>query len=62
MIASDHFTFSDSGAHGAEPTPFIMVGHASSGDTDGEFTEKCCEQTGLSVSAPELVEMQRKEC
>jgi 2,3-bisphosphoglycerate-independent phosphoglycerate mutase len=62
VIASDHFTFSDNGSHGAEPTPFIIVGHASSGNNDGEFTEKCCEQTGLSVSAPQLVDMQHGEC
>lgn len=60
VIVSDHFTFSDSGGHGAEPTPFMVVGQGSSG-AQGAYTEEDCRKTELKLSAAELVSMQRGE-
>ncbi len=57
FIASDHYTFSDSGGHGAEPAPFMLLGHGSDGIA-GRFTEQHCSNTGLSVTAKELVALQ----
>lgn len=58
VIASDHYTFSDSGGHGSERAPFILLGRGSA-DMKGRFTEKSCAESGLSVTAAELVAMQR---
>lgn len=60
FIVSDHYTFSDSGGHGGEPTPFVLLGHGSDGK-GGRYTEQDCRQRELSVTAPELVAMQRGE-
>lgn len=60
VIASDHYTFSDSGGHGGEPVPFMLLGHGTD-SLPGRFTEQCCRDTGRSVTAPQLVALQRKE-
>lgn len=60
VITSDHFTFSDSGGHGAEPTPFILLGQGSAG-AQGAYTEENCRKTELKLSAAQLVSMQRGE-
>lgn len=60
VIVSDHFTFSDSGGHGAEPTPFILLGQGSAG-AQGAYTEENCRKAELQLSAAELVSMQRGE-
>ncbi len=60
FIVSDHFTFSDSGGHGGDPAPFMLLGHGTGG-AQGRFTEQCCRDAQLSVTAPELVAMQREE-
>jgi len=60
VIASDHFTFSDSGGHGAQPAPFILLGQGSAG-LPGGFTEANCESAGQNLTAPELVALQRGE-
>ena len=60
FIVSDHYTFSDSGGHGGEPAPFLLLGHGSS-DAAGRFTEQDCRNTGLVVTAAELVLRQRGE-
>ena len=57
VIASDHFTFSDSGGHGGEPAPFVLLGQGSSGSS-GRFTEHNCEKAQLDLSAAELVKLQ----
>ncbi len=57
VIASDHFTFSDSGGHGGEPAPFVLLGLGSSGNS-GRFTERNCEKAQLDLSAAELVKLQ----
>ncbi len=59
FIASDHFTFSDSGGHGGESAPFMLLGRGK--NTEGRFTEQFCRDAGFRVSAPELVSLQRKE-
>ncbi len=60
MIVSDHYTFSDSGGHGAEPAPFLLLGHGADGNA-GRFTEPCCRETGFDLTAPQLVAIQRGE-
>lgn len=60
VVASDHYTFSDSGGHGGEPAPFMLLGLGSDG-LPGRFTEQHCRNAGRSVAAPELVTLQRKE-
>ena len=60
FIVSDHYTFSDSGGHGGDPAPFMLLGHGSS-DAEGRFTEQDCRNTGFVVTAAELVALQRGE-
>ncbi len=60
VIASDHFTFSDSGGHGGERAPFMLLGQGTDG-LKGRFTERHCRDAERSVTAPELVALQRKE-
>lgn len=60
FVVSDHYTFSDSGGHGGDPAPFMLLGHGS-GDAQGRFTEQCCRDAKFSVTAPELVALQREE-
>ncbi len=60
FIVSDHYTFSDSGGHGGEPAPFLLLGHGGSG-APGRFTEQDCRDTGFVVTAAELVALQRGE-
>jgi 2,3-bisphosphoglycerate-independent phosphoglycerate mutase len=60
VIVSDHFTFSDSGGHGAEPAPFLLLGHGAQGQP-GRFTEQCCRDAGRVLTAPELVALQRSK-
>ena len=60
VVVSDHFTFSDSGGHGAEPAPFMLLGHGK--DTcAGRYTEQCCRDTGFTMNATELVALQRSK-
>ncbi|MGI5848737.1 MAG: hypothetical protein ACOX8Q_01480 [Christensenellales bacterium] len=58
VIVSDHYTFSDSGGHGAQPAPFMLIGHGA-GNAQGRFTEQHCHDTGLCIKASELVAWQR---
>jgi 2,3-bisphosphoglycerate-independent phosphoglycerate mutase len=60
FVVSDHYTFSDSGGHGGDPAPFMLLGHGSSG-APGRFTEQCCRDAHFGVTAPELVALQREE-
>jgi 2,3-bisphosphoglycerate-independent phosphoglycerate mutase len=60
IIVSDHYTFSDSGGHGAEPAPFLLLGHGAE-SRDGRFTEQCCRDTGRTMTAPELIALQRSK-
>jgi 2,3-bisphosphoglycerate-independent phosphoglycerate mutase len=58
IIVSDHYTFSDSGSHGGDPAPFMLLGHGT-GSPAGRFTEQDCSNTGWSITAAELVGLQR---
>jgi len=58
VVVSDHYTFSDSGSHGGDPAPFMLLGHGASG-AEGRFTERHCREAAFVVSAPELVALQR---
>lgn len=43
IIASDHYTFSDSGGHGREPAPFILIKSDSQNKVNsGNFSERSC--------------------
>ncbi len=56
IIVSDHYTFSDSGGHGGEPAPFMLLGQG--GGQKGRFTEQFCRDAKRSLTAPELVAVQ----
>lgn len=58
VVVSDHFTFSDSGGHGGEPSPFMLLGQGPA-DAAGTFTEQHCRDAGWSITARELVGLQR---
>lgn len=58
VVVSDHYTFSDSGGHGGEPSPFMLLGQGAAGAV-GRFTEQHCRNAGLSITAGELVKLQR---
>ncbi len=60
FIVSDHYTFSDSGGHGGDPAPFLLLGHGSA-DAQGRFTEQDCRDAAFTVTAAELVALQRGE-
>lgn len=56
IIVSDHYTFSDSGGHGAQPAPFLLLGHGSDGQ-GGRFTEQHCRQKESTIDSASLVAM-----
>ena len=56
-MASDHFTFSDTGAHGGDPVPFLFFDSKNPQSGGGRFTEESCAKTGVSVNAAQLKEM-----
>jgi len=60
VVVSDHYTFSDSGGHGAEPAPFLLLGQGAE-NRAGRFTEQCCRDAGRTMTAPELVSLQRSK-
>ncbi|MDL2237573.1 hypothetical protein LJC56_07080 [Christensenellaceae bacterium OttesenSCG-928-K19] len=53
-LSSDHFTFSDTGAHGGEPVPFLFYDSTRPAKGQGRYTEQGCKETGLSLTAAEL--------
>lgn len=57
VIASDHFTFSDNGSHGGEPSPFILLGQGNN-SVSGSFTEETCKSADFCLTAKELVKLQ----
>lgn len=59
IIVSDHYTFSDSGGHGGEPAPFMLLGQGSD-NMAGRFTEQHCRDMRVSITAPELVALQKQ--
>ncbi len=58
-IASDHFTFSDTGAHGAEPVPFLFYDSTNEREQDGRFTEQDCRDKNYCVTAEQLKAKQK---
>ncbi len=56
-VASDHYTFSDTGAHGREPAPFMMYKNRDEKQNSGVFTEKDCISKKLVVTPKELHSM-----
>lgn len=59
-VASDHFTFSDTGAHGGEPVPFLFYNSHNEREQDGRFTEQDSREKKYTVTAAELKEMQKR--
>ena len=59
IIVSDHYTFSDTGGHGGEPSPFMLLGLGSAAP-EGRYTEQYCRNAGWNVKAGELVAIQRE--
>ncbi len=50
-LTSDHFTFSDTGAHGGESVPFLFYDFRSNASSAGRYTEQNCRESGLHVDA-----------
>ncbi|MGE5495176.1 MAG: hypothetical protein ACM3S4_07770 [Burkholderiales bacterium] len=59
IIVSDHYTFSDTGGHGGEPSPFMLLGLGSA-EPAGRYTEQYCRNAGWNVKASELIAIQRE--
>ncbi len=53
-LASDHFTFSDTGAHGGAPVPFLYYNPAQKVSGQGRYTEANCDKTEFVLTAKEL--------
>ncbi|MEA4852987.1 MAG: hypothetical protein VB082_01775 [Christensenella sp.] len=58
-VASDHFTFSDTGAHGGEPVPFLFYDSRNERSQDGRLTENDCREKHCCITAAELKAMQK---
>lgn len=52
-LSSDHFTFSDTGAHGGEPVPYMYYNPADPATSQGRFTEDCCRGSNPVLTAVE---------
>ncbi len=54
LVLSDHFTFSDTGAHGEKPVPFLLYDSRVPADNGpaARFTEAWCAATGFLTDAP----------
>lgn len=59
LLASDHYTYSDTGAHGGSPTPFFIYDSTNEVEREGAFTEQNCIDTGLVLTMPELHAMRK---
>lgn len=57
LILSDHFTFSDTGAHGGEPVPFLLFDSRNQAEKNpsARFTEACCASSPFVTDAPGTV-------
>jgi len=56
-ITSDHFTFSDTGAHGGDPVPFLFYDSGIEARSDGRYTEKNCTAGGIHVDTKGFQEL-----
>lgn len=59
-VASDHFTFSDTGAHGGEPVPFLFYDSHNEREQGGRFTEQDSRNKKHLITAAELKAMQKQ--
>ncbi len=56
IVASDHYTFSDTGAHGDEPAPFMLYKSNEVASGGQRYTEQNCRDAGMKLNTPELLE------
>ncbi len=56
-VASDHFTFADTGAHGGAPVPFIHFDSKTKYESYGIFCEKDCGKQNYLINARDLLAM-----
>lgn len=56
-LASDHFTFSDTGAHGGDPVPFLFYRSYEDASSSGRFTEEDSLKSGINITAKEFTDM-----
>lgn len=54
-VASDHFTFSDTGGHGGDPVPYLIYDSRAIASYPRRFTEETCRQSGVLIDAPAFV-------
>ncbi len=57
VVASDHYTFSDTGAHGREPAPFMLYKSSELESNSGTFSEKNCIEKNVVVTPKRLHSM-----
>ena len=55
VVASDHYTFSDTGAHGREPAPFMMYKKGAAKNKDEKFSERSCNEAQNVMKPIELL-------
>ncbi len=56
IVVSDHYTFSDTGAHGDEPAPFMLYKSNERVDGGQRYTEQNCRNAKMNINTPELLE------
>jgi len=56
-LASDHFTFSDTGSHGGEPVPFLFFDPANVKSSQGRYTEQNCREADFLLTSEQLKQL-----
>ncbi len=55
VIASDHYTFSDTGGHGRQAAPFMLIKKDSSDKNTNNFSEKACDAANNILTPKKLL-------
>ena len=55
VVASDHYTFSDTGGHGRQPAPFMLYKKGAQKNKDGKFSECACNDANNLLKPKELL-------
>jgi 2,3-bisphosphoglycerate-independent phosphoglycerate mutase len=57
VVASDHYTFSDTGGHGRQPAPFMLYKRGADKVTDLKFSESACNAAKNMLKPKELLDI-----
>ena len=55
VVASDHYTFSDTGGHGRQPAPFMLYKKGAQKNSDEKFSERACNEANNLLKPKELL-------